>query len=64
VVFVCGTTDWKEYCRILQSLNLQIKERFDAEGLSFAFPTQTTIHQFPPVPEPRLAVPPAPRSMA
>ncbi len=55
VVYVCGTTDWKEYCRILQSLNVQIKRRFDAEGLSFAFPTQTTIHQFPPVAEPRLA---------
>ncbi len=55
VVYVCGTTDWKEYCRILQSLNVQIKRRFDAEGLSFAFPTQTTIHQFPPVAEPRPA---------
>jgi len=60
VVFVCGTTDWKEYCRILQSLNLQIKQRFDAEGLSFAFPTQTTIHQFPTPPEPRSTIPPAP----
>ncbi len=60
VVFFCGTTDWKEYCRILQSLNLQIKQRFDAEGLSFAFPTQTTIHQFPTPPEPRSAIPPAP----
>ena len=48
VVYVCGTTDWKEYCSILQSMNLKIKDRFDREGLSFAFPTQTTIHQFPP----------------
>lgn len=47
VVFVCGTTDWKEYCGILQSLNLKVKARFDSEGLAFAFPTQTTIHQFP-----------------
>ncbi len=64
VVFFCGTTDWKEYCRILQSLNLQIKQRFDAEGLSFAFPTQTTIHQFPTPPEPRSAIPPAPTATA
>ena len=48
VVYVCGTTDWKEYCSILQSMNLMIKDRFDREGLSFAFPTQTNIHQFAP----------------
>jgi MscS family membrane protein len=34
-------TDYKAYTGDLQTLNLQIKERFDAEGLSFAFPTQT-----------------------
>ena len=34
-------TDFKAYTADLQTLNLQIKERFDAEGLSFAFPTQT-----------------------
>jgi MscS family membrane protein len=34
-------TDFKAYTVDLQSLNLQIKQRFDAEGLSFAFPTQT-----------------------
>jgi MscS family membrane protein len=34
-------TDFKAYNADLQALNLQIKERFDAEGLSFAFPTQT-----------------------
>jgi len=34
-------TDVKAYNTDLQALNLQIKERFDAEGLSFAFPTQT-----------------------
>lgn len=48
VIHICATTDWKEYCSILQASNLKIKTRFDAEGLSFAFPTQTTIHQFPP----------------
>ena len=34
-------TDFKAYTADLQTLNLQIKERFDTEGLSFAFPTQT-----------------------
>lgn len=41
ILYWCKTTDWREYTAILQELNLAIKERFDAEGLSFAFPTQT-----------------------
>jgi MscS family membrane protein len=41
VVWWCRTTDWKEYTRHLQELNLAIKERFDAAGFDFAFPTQT-----------------------
>jgi MscS family membrane protein len=34
-------TDYKEYLAGIHELNLQVKERFDAEGISFAFPTQT-----------------------
>jgi len=34
-------TDMKLYFADLQALNLQIKERFDAEKLEFAYPTQT-----------------------
>ena len=34
-------TDMKAYWFGMQELNLKIKERFDAEGISFAFPTQT-----------------------
>ncbi len=34
-------TDQKVYFAGMQELNLKIKERFDAEGLEFAFPTQT-----------------------
>lgn len=34
-------TDYKAYLRGMQAINLEIKRRFDAEGLSFAFPTQT-----------------------
>ena len=29
----------------LQAFNLEIKARFDAEGLSFAFPSQTVYHR-------------------
>lgn len=41
VLWWCNTTDWREYTRHLQELNLTIKQRFDAAGYSFAFPTQT-----------------------
>ena len=41
VIHWYGTTDYKEYLAGIQELNLTIKERFDAEGISFAFPTQT-----------------------
>ena len=41
VVLLLNTTDFKVYTAALEELNLRIKERFDAEGLEFAFPTQT-----------------------
>lgn len=41
VVFQCKTVDWPTYIAALHGLNLQVKERFDAEKLEFAFPTQT-----------------------
>lgn len=34
-------TDYRAYMAGMRELNLQIKERFDAAGLSFAFPTRT-----------------------
>ena len=34
-------TDVKQHFAGMQDLNLAIKERFDAEGIEFAFPTQT-----------------------
>jgi MscS family membrane protein len=37
----CMTRDWPTYLAALHALNLQVKERFDAEKLEFAFPTQT-----------------------
>lgn len=50
LVWQCRTTEWKEYTAALQELNLSIKERFDAEGIEFAFPTQTVIHANTPKP--------------
>ncbi len=41
VVHVWSGTDQKQHFAELQELNLQIKERFDAEKIEFAFPTQT-----------------------
>ena len=41
VVHVWNGTDAKEHFAAMQELNLQIKQRFDAEKIEFAFPTQT-----------------------
>ena len=41
VVLWWNGTDFKLFTADLQELNLRIKQRFDAEGLAFAFPTQT-----------------------
>lgn len=41
VVYWCQSTDQEEFLRALESINLEIKRRFDSTGLQFAFPTQT-----------------------
>jgi MscS family membrane protein len=41
VVHWWNSTDFRAYLEGIQVLNLEIKKRFDAEGISFAFPTQT-----------------------
>jgi MscS family membrane protein len=41
VVHWWNSTDFKEYTLGYQKLNLELKRRFDAEGISFAFPSQT-----------------------
>ncbi|MFN7141455.1 MAG: mechanosensitive ion channel family protein, partial [Limisphaerales bacterium] len=41
VVHWWNSTDFKEYLAGMQELNLKVKERFDAEGINFAFPTRT-----------------------
>ena len=45
VVHFWKGVDYKEYMAALQAFNLEIKARFDAEGLSFAFPSQTVYHR-------------------
>lgn len=41
VVHWWNSTDAKEYASGIQGLNLELKRRFDAEKLSFAFPSRT-----------------------
>lgn len=41
VVHWWNSTDYREYLGGMQELNLAVKARFDAEGIEFAFPTQT-----------------------
>ena len=41
VVHWWRSTDFKAYLLEFQQLNLEIKRRFDAEGINFAFPSQT-----------------------
>ncbi len=41
VVHWWNSTDFKDYLGGFQELNLELKRRFDAERISFAFPTQT-----------------------
>jgi MscS family membrane protein len=41
VIHWWNSTDFKEYLAGMQSLNLELKRRFDNEGISFAFPSQT-----------------------
>jgi MscS family membrane protein len=41
VVHWWNSTDFKEYLAGFQMLNLELKRRFDAEGIDFAFPSQT-----------------------
>jgi len=45
VVHWWNSTDFREYLVGFQQLNLELKRRFDAEGISFAFPTQTVYLQ-------------------
>jgi MscS family membrane protein len=41
VIHWWNATDYKEYLQGLQNMNLELKRRFDEEGIAFAFPSQT-----------------------
>jgi len=41
VVHWWNSTDYQQYLAGLQGMNLTVKERFDKEGINFAFPSQT-----------------------
>lgn len=41
IVYWCRSREFKEFLQAMEEINLEIKRRFDAAGLDFAFPTQT-----------------------
>jgi small-conductance mechanosensitive channel len=43
VVYYVDTSDYNKYMDIQQEINLSLKKRFEKEGISFAYPTQTVI---------------------
>ncbi len=49
VIYWGKGTDSRANLADIQELNLEVKRRFDAEGLEFAFPTQTVYHR--PLPD-------------
>jgi len=68
VVHWWNNTDYKAYLAGMHSMNLEIKRRFDAESIEFAFPTQTvylrqdsewrmTTGEAPQLPQPTAAKP-------
>jgi MscS family membrane protein len=57
VVYWCKSTDYKEFLRAMEEINLEIKQRFDAAGFDFAFPTRTVYLHQQSQPEPARRVP-------
>jgi small-conductance mechanosensitive channel len=46
IVYYVLSPDYNQYMDIQQAINLRIHERFEQEGISFAYPTQTVyVHQ-------------------
>jgi len=41
----CTELRYEEYLKIVEGVNLDVLRRFDAEGIEFAFPTQTLYHK-------------------
>jgi small-conductance mechanosensitive channel len=43
VIYYVNTPDYNKYMDIQQEINLLLKKRFEKEGITFAYPTQTVI---------------------
>lgn len=43
VVYYVNTSDYAKYMDIQQEINLTLKEKFEKEGIEFAYPTQTIL---------------------
>ncbi|MFQ5675310.1 MAG: mechanosensitive ion channel family protein, partial [bacterium] len=37
----CKYTGYEDYLKCIEEINLEILKRYEAEGIEFAFPTQT-----------------------
>ncbi len=44
-VYFVLSADFKQYMDVQQAINLELLERFAAEGIEFAYPTQVAIHR-------------------
>ena len=56
----CQYLDYEEYLKCIEEINFEIKQRFEAEGIEFAFPSQTLYV----VPERPLEIVPSPDQKA
>ncbi|MDP2641323.1 MAG: mechanosensitive ion channel family protein [Candidatus Yanofskybacteria bacterium] len=45
VMYTLKTSDYNKYMDVQQDINLQLKERFEKEGIEFAYPTRTVFLQ-------------------
>ncbi len=43
IVYFMNTSDYKTYLETQEKINLEIKEKFEKQGIDFAYPTQTII---------------------
>jgi small-conductance mechanosensitive channel len=47
-VYYVLSREYNVYADIQQAVNLQVLHRFDADGIAFAYPTQTLVLERPP----------------
>ena len=44
MVYNVNSSDFAQYMDAQQHINLELKRRFEAEGIEFAYPTQVIYH--------------------